>query len=116
MSIKVALLKTNEQVISDVKELVSDDKPVAYLFEKPHVLDINKFSLSEDKGKTSIEVTLSPWILVSEDDKIPVSIDHVITLVEPIESVKKMYLEKTNGRTSNQTDSSIEREESDKSD
>ena len=115
MSIKVALLKTNEQVISDVKELVSDDKPVAYLFEKPHVLDINKFSLSEDKGKTSIEVTLSPWILVSEDDKIPVSIDHVIALVEPIKSVKKMYLEKTNG-SSNQTDSSNDRTESDKAD
>ena len=96
MSIKVALLKTNEQVISDVKELVSDDKPVAYLFEKPHVLDINKFSLSED-------------------DKIPVSIDHVIALVEPIKSVKKMYLEKTNG-SSNQTDSSNDRTESDKSD
>ena len=39
----------------------------------------------------------------------------VIALVEPLESIKKMYLEKTNG-SSNQTDSSNDGTESDKSD
>ena len=33
MSIKVALLKSGESVIADIKELVSDDKICGYLFE-----------------------------------------------------------------------------------
>jgi len=117
MTIKVALLQSQQQVIAELKEIVSEDKPVAYLFTKPHLVEFNKFSLSEnEKNQTSIEVSLSPWILASADKEIPIPINQVIALVEPLESIKKMYLEKTNGRTTNQTDSSIEREESDKSD
>ena len=35
MSIKVALLKSGESVIADIKELVSDDNVCGYLFENP---------------------------------------------------------------------------------
>ena len=116
MTIKVALLQSQQQVIAELKEIVSEDKPVAYLFTRPHLVEFNKFSLSENENsQTSIEVSLSPWILASADKEIPIPINQVIALVEPLESIKTMYLEKTNG-SNNQTDSSVEREESDKSD
>ena len=95
MTIKIALLKTQQQVIADFKEIMSDEKPVAYLFKEPHVVDFNQFSFAkEENNQTSIEVSLSPWILSSADKEIPVPINQVVALVEPIESIKTMYLEK----------------------
>ena len=37
MSIKVALLKSGESVIADIKELISNDNICAYLFENPNI-------------------------------------------------------------------------------
>ena len=117
MSLKIVVLQSKEQLISETKEVISEDKPIAYMLTNPHIIEVNRFSMSEDvNNETSIEVVLSPWIIASSDKEIPVPIHNVVTIVEPLDSIKQMYLEKTNGRTSNQTDSSIEREESDKSD
>ena len=98
MSIKVPVLQSGEQIIAGMKEIVSEDKPIAYLFNQPHkiVLD-NQIVLSESKDKSSVEVTLAKWILISDEDNIPVSVNQVVTLVEPVASVKKMYEEKVNG-------------------
>ena len=71
--------------------------------------------IRDRNNQTSIEISLTPWILASAEKEIPVPIHNVVTLVEPLESIKKMYLEKTNG-TSNQIDSSDNGTESDKSD
>lgn len=105
MSIKLALLKSNETIISDVKEVISDGKPCAYIFEKPHkVLTERTIFLTEEKevgADAKIEVSMTPWILLTNDEKILVPLDWVVTLVEPIDSVKQMYEEKVNG-SSNQ--------------
>ena len=41
MSIKVAVLQSGEQIIAEMKEIVSKDRPIAYLFKQPHKLVIN---------------------------------------------------------------------------
>ena len=116
MTLKVVVLQSKEQIFADIKEVLDGEKPVANLLQSPQIVSMIRCALSEDEtGSNSIEVTLTPWILSSAEKDIPVPINHVVTIVEPLESIKKMYLEKTNG-TNNQTDSSIEREESDKSD
>ena len=98
MSIKVAVLQSGDQIIAEMKEIVSEDKPIAYLFNQPHKIVLNnQLVLSESKDKSSVEVTLAKWILISDEDDIPVSVNQVVTLVEPVESVKKMYEEKVNG-------------------
>ena len=98
MSIKVAVLQSGEQIIAEMKEIVSEDKPIAYLFHQPQKVVLNnQIVLSESKDKSSVEVTLAKWILISDEDDIPVSVNQVVTLVEPVESVKKMYEEKVNG-------------------
>ena len=68
-------------------------------------MELNRFTLSEnEKDETSIQITLSPWILATDEKEIPVPLDQVVTIVKPLKSIEKMYLEKTNGQ-SNQTDS-----------
>ena len=97
MSIKVAVLQSGDQIVADMKEIVSEDKP-AYLFHKPQKVVINnQIVLSESKDQSSVEVTLANWILISDEDDIPVSVNQVVTLVEPVASIKKMYEEKVNG-------------------
>jgi hypothetical protein len=100
MSIKLALLKSGETIISDAKELISDEKVCGYLFSKPHKIETRKAILlveDSDNTKGDLEVSLSPWIVLTSDDQIPVSPDWVVTIVEPIKTIKEMYEEKVNG-------------------
>ena len=97
MSIKVALLKSGESVIADIKELVSNDNICGYLFENPHIISYLEPELLTEQTETSkLKISLIPWILITSDTKIPVRSDWVITMVEPIEDVKKIYEAKIN--------------------
>ena len=94
-------------LISDAKELVSDDKqvaPYAYLLEEPHLVKIREKTFLTEEEKTNgdygIDVILTPWIVLSKDKKIPVRSDWIVTITEPIDSVAKMYEEKVNGQQS----------------
>ena len=102
MSIKVALLKSGESVIADIKELVSDENVCGYLFENPHIISYLEPELLTEQTETSkLKISLIPWILITSDTKIPVRSDWVITMVEPIEDVKKIYEEKINESNQN---------------
>jgi len=102
MSIKLVMLKSGEQLIAEAKELVNDEKDVkGYLLDKPHKVVTNTPLLltEEQSNDSSVEVTLSPWILLSEDQEVVVKPDWVITVVQPLPSVIKMYKEKLNGQS-----------------
>ena len=102
MSIKLTLLKTGEQLISDMKELSTEDQelPHAYLLDNPHTLEINeKRFVTEDEKDIGgrdygINVALFPWIILSKDKKMIIPIDSVLTIVEPLDSVTQMYEDK----------------------
>ena len=44
-----------------------------------------------------VQISLSPWILLTSEDQIPVPTDWIVTLVDPLESIKEMYSEKVGG-------------------
>tara|TARA_Y100001937_G_C6907228_1_gene235968 strand:+ start:65 stop:400 length:336 start_codon:yes stop_codon:yes gene_type:complete len=100
MSIKLTLLKTGEQLISDMKELVAENQeyPHAYLLVDPHLVQINekRFITEEEKknGDFGINVSLLPWIVLSKDKKMIIPVDSVLTVVEPLDAVTKLYEEK----------------------
>ena len=45
----------------------------------------------------TISVTFSSWIMFTSDSEIPVRPDWIVTIVEPVNDIKKMYEEKVNG-------------------
>ena len=100
MSIKLTLLKSGEQLVSEMKELVAEgqEQAHAYLLENPHIVDINeKEFLTEDEkkdGDFGINVSLVPWIILSKDKKMVIPVDTVLTIVEPLDAVTKLYLDK----------------------
>ena len=100
MSIKLTLLKTGEQLISEMKELVPEDQEQvhAYLLDNPHTVEINEkqFVTEEEKksGDFGIDVTLLPWIILSQDSQMIIPVDSVLTVVEPLQSVTQLYIDK----------------------
>ena len=103
MSIKLAILKSGEQIIADIKEYVDDtQRVISLLFENPYIVKfltpellIERVVGNEDEN-VSHKVSFSPWIVMSEDKNMTVPPDWVVTIVEPIDWVKKSYQEKMN--------------------
>ena len=106
MSVKLVMLKSGEDIITDVKELKSEEGIVGYYFHNPLIVQINHPEkptvLNEDSSsreyESKISVQFYPWIPLSEESRIPCSADWVVTIVEPVQNVKKLYQESLNGR------------------
>ena len=101
MSVQLALLKSGETIIADVKELISEEKVCGYLFKHPHKLTLTEsVYLTEQSEDNSIGVTFTPWIMFTNDTEIPVRPDWLVTIVEPAKEIKNLYEEKVNGTDS----------------
>tara|TARA_Y100001951_G_C11133497_1_gene179524 strand:- start:231 stop:581 length:351 start_codon:yes stop_codon:yes gene_type:complete len=105
MTVKILLLKSGEDVISDIKEMVSPDKNViGYFLTSPCVIKLIPKKTESDKKETSI--SMYPWMPLAKEKEIPLPTDWVVTMVTPIEKIEKMYTEDVlNGKPTNQTDS-----------
>ena len=107
MTVKLVMLKSGEDIIADVKEIKSDEQDVVgYYFQDPLVVKMyhpDEPTVLNEEGssreyESMISVQFYPWIPLSEESRIPCSADWVITIVEPIENLKKLYQEKIDGR------------------
>jgi hypothetical protein len=100
MSIKLALLKSGETIISDIKELFSEEKFCGYLFNDPHQVEYRRPVLlieENDNGPSGeLQISLSPWIILTNQTQITVPPDWVVTVVDPIQSIQEMYEGKVN--------------------
>ena len=111
MSTQLALLKSGEEVIADIKEIRQEktDELISYLFKDPYCVKIKKSEvLVENEVRPKHELAYYKWMSLSEDNDIIVNRDWVVCITNPLDSVKKNYEEKMNGRRSNDTDESID--------
>ena len=90
MTVKLSLLKSGEDVISDIEEMILDEKVVGYFFTDPCVVKLLAKSDGKER-KTPCQLQLTPWMPLTDEKKIPVAPDWVITIVEPMPQLKKMY-------------------------
>ena len=97
MTVQLALLKSGEEIIADMKEMVipdgDDHRVIGYIFSRPCTVRLeNKDNLSDLEGNKSYEIGLSPWIPLSASQDIRVTTEWVITLVDPVEKLKTLYM------------------------
>jgi hypothetical protein len=104
MSTQLILLRSGETVVSDLKKLVSDgnEKPEAYLLQNPQLAVLRKevLLIEEDRyepNQTEFQVVLTTWMPMSADRNILVPPDWIISIMEPLDTIKTMYEEKVNG-------------------
>jgi hypothetical protein len=102
MAVKLALLKSGDQVIADIMELVDEnEKVVSLVFSNPYVARLltpellieNSLGLNEE---VEHKVAFSPWIVLSADKKMALDPTWIVTIVEPHEWIKSSYEEKMN--------------------
>jgi len=105
MTVKLVMLKSGEDIVADVKEIKSAEQEViGYFFHDPLIVKMYEPEeptvLSEgttNKYSSKISILFYPWIPLSAENRVPCSADWVITMVEPIENLKKLYQEKLDG-------------------
>jgi hypothetical protein len=99
VTIKIAILKSYEDVISDIKEIYVDENVVGYQLENPYVVRLyEKGSLSEENAP-SYDIQYHPWAPLSADKKFMIPSDWVVTIYEPHEDVKNSYMNKMEERS-----------------
>ena len=108
MSVQLALLKSGEEVIADIKEFRnSDDELVSYLFKDPFSIKIKTSQvLIEGDGAPKHDVVYYKWMSLSKDNDIIVNKDWVVCITDPLDSITKSYTERMNGRRSDDSDGS----------
>ena len=109
MTIKVLVLKSGEDVIADVQEMMSSENQVmGYFLTKPCVVKIQAKGDGQD-----VSVRMHPWMPFAREKMIPLSTDWVVTMVTPIESIQEMYEKQVleDGKETDQTTSSNEQSE-----
>ena len=114
MTIKVLVLKSGEDVISDVQEMMSSsDQVIGYFLNKPCVVKIQA-----KETNTDVSVRMHPWMPIAREKMIPVSADWVVTMVTPVEKILEMYQKQVldDGKENDSTTDSDEQSETDNSD
>jgi hypothetical protein len=102
MAVKLAVLKSGENIIADIKEYVNDkEEVISLVFSNPYVVKLLTPELLMETGmglNSEVEhrVSFYPWMVLSEDKTIAVDPQWVVTIVNPNEWIKSSYEEKMN--------------------
>ena len=101
MTIKVLVLKSGEDVIADIQEMMSsEDQVMGYFLTKPCVVKLQAKETNND-----VSVRMHPWMPFAREKMIPLSTDWVVTMVTPVESIQEMYQKQVldDGKETDQT-------------
>ena len=95
MTVKLAILKSGEDIVADIKEMVvgegDDARVVGYVLTKPCGVSLNSKAIKVDNEEDAYQIKLFPWCPLTKDNRIPFPTDWVVTVVEPIDKLKEMY-------------------------
>lgn len=111
MAIKLAILKSGEDIIADIKELVDDDgKAISFVFRNPYSVKLlsPQTLLESEESEREYKVSFIPWLPLSHDTDIAVGFDWVVTIVEPTKMLKESYEERMNGKSEPSDDTVID--------
>ena len=114
MTIKVLVLKSGEDVIADIQEMMSSENQVmGYFLNRPCVVKIQAKGDSQD-----VSVRMHPWMPFAREKMIPLSTDWVVTMVTPVESIQEMYQKQVldDGKETDQTTDSDKQSETSNTD
>jgi len=96
MSVKLLLLKSGEEVITEVKEILDPNSkdPIGFHMHKPFRLDIvsndeDGIVINQTKG---YQVSWFPWAPLSKERDFYLPGHHVLTAYDPLDSIVEQYL------------------------
>ena len=119
MTVKLAILKSGEDIVADIKEMVvgegDDARVVGYVLTKPVGVSLNRKEITIDGEEDKVQIRLFPWCPLTKNEKIPITADWVVTIVDPIDKITEMYTKEVL-EDGSESSSSDEQTDSSKSD
>ena len=118
MTVKLAILKSGEDIVADIKEMVVGEgdnaRVVGYILTKPCGVSLNSKPLQIDEEKDTYQIKLFPWCPLTKSEKIPITADWVVTIVDPIDKITQMYTKEVleDGSESSSSDKQTDSSES----
>ena len=118
MTVKLAILKSGEDIVADIKEMIvgegDDARVVGYVLTKPCGVSLNSKPLQIDEEKDTYQIKLFPWCPLTKSEKIPITADWVVTIVDPIDKITQMYTKEVleDGSESSSSDEQTDSSES----
>jgi len=106
MTVKVMLLKSGEDVISNAKEILDKEKKgiIAYYLKNPYTMQIVEKqddsdqlvtdSANEAKPKTTFQIKYIDWAPLSKEREFIIPSDWVVTIYDPHDQIMKDYCSK----------------------
>lgn len=122
MSIRIITLKSGEDIIADVQEMVqkiqtgpadengdapTTDQVVAVKLIKPFIVKITEPSVLLEEDRKGLSVLYYPWAPLSKDKEFFIGTDWIVTHYEAHEDIVNSYLEKRDGRGDDRHDGSV---------
>ena len=120
MTVKLAILKSGEDIVADIKEMIvgegDDARVVGYVLTKPCGVTLNSKALKIDDEKDTYQLKLFPWCPLTKNEKIPITADWVVTIVDPIDKITAMYTKEVLNYATSKGNVSDKQSDTDKSD
>ena len=110
MTVKLVLLKSGENLITDIKEGFYEEKLVCYILENPCSVFINgAYKILDDKEDDGnrVSISLQEWPSLSKQTTIELIPDWVVTIVDANDELKEMYENHVVGKEKNETNQNI---------
>ena len=111
MTIKVLVMKSGEDVIADVQEMVSDtNQVIGYFLTRPCVVTLRASEDPTSDDEQEVSIRMHPWMPLAREKMIPISTDWVVTMITPVEKVQELYEKDVlnDGQETDTTDNSDE--------
>ena len=96
MSVKLLLLKSGEEIITEVQEIEDPEtkQALGFRLHKPFRLEIVS---NEEQGivfnrEKGYQLSWFPWAPLSKDKDFFLPADHVITAYDPLDSITEQYI------------------------
>ena len=109
MTVKVILLKSGEDVVTDAKEILDEERNgiVAYYLSNPYVMQLttkveesDEIKLEGEESapatKTKLQVQYTHWAPLSKQREFVIPADWVVTMYDPHDNIMRDYCEKHN--------------------
>ena len=91
MTVRLLVLRSGEDIVADVQEMIVNEKVVGYYLDCPHRAKLVTEKSKDGTTTYRSRVQLLPWIPLSKDRTIPVVADWVVSMVEPIDTLKELF-------------------------
>lgn len=97
MSVQLVLLKSGEELVADVRELIDRDtqQPMSTVLIKPvRVTVVQQAVLNEGASQPSDSVlSFVPWLATSKSEEYFIKPDWIVTICQPQDNIKESYIQ-----------------------